>query len=639
MMRLIALALGGLLLSVGWAAPAVGATGYTMATTAHYVVQPAAGRIGVTVTVEFKNTTPDTGTQISAFDRIELPVQTGASEAKATDGTGALVSGLAVRDGMTVAFVTPRTRIRFGQVSRFTLTFALADLAAPAVHVRPDVVDFVAWGFGTSSAVTIDLPPTLQVHSDGDPLATDAGPVRIRLTSGPIADPTQWLARLTATGPISFLTLTRRVTLASATVELQIRAWATDQAWGDRVAATASQALPLLEAATGMPYPRVGPLVLTESIPASEISEASATTGEIQVGYSASDFTVVHQLAHIWVSPQLTTERWLAEGLASHFAEQIGAALSIDPPYAPEARAAELAADAFPLDAWGLPSTDASRDAYGYAASWAVIDQAARLAGEGNLRRALARGVEGRSAYDPATPTGSASGPPSTPIDSRRLLDQLSEQSGIDLGDLFAARVFAPGAAQELDQRAVARLAYRALLDQAGDWGAPEAIRVAMSSWTFDDALRQLGDARRWMTERDQLLHSLDQVGLTPPDRLRDRYLADGGGPGALAELDAERAVVEAFATAEQRAGGSRGLVERIGLFATDDGPRMLADARTAFVAGDLRTASELVAAVEHRLDGAFGDGLLRVGVALLLLAVLAVVGRRRRRTHYTAAQ
>ncbi len=643
MKRLAAVLLGGLLLSTAWAAPAAGATGYTMLTAAHYVVQPAAGRIGVTVTVDFKNTTPDTGSRISAFDRIELPVQAGASEARATDAKGALIVGLAVRDGITVASVTPRTRVRFGQEIRFTLTFALVDLAAPPLHVRPEVAEFVAWGFGTASEVTIDLPPDLQVNSDGDPMTTDAGPVRIRLTSGPIADPTKWLVRLTAIGPTSFTTLTRRVTLASATVELQVRSWTTDQAWGNRVLATASQALPLLEAATGLPYPRVGPLVLTESVPAIGTAEASATsTGEIQVAYSASDFTVVHQLAHVWASPQLTAERWLAEGLASHFAEQVGASLSIDPPYASEARAVKLAADAFPLETWGAPSTGAAADAYGYAASWAVIDQAARLVGEGNLRLALARWVEGLSAYDPTSPAGNARSTASSPIDSRRMLDQLSEVNGVDLGDLFGAQVFGPEAAPELHQRVVARLAYRSLLDQAGDWGAPGAIRVAMSNWAFDDALRQLGDARRWLGERDQFLRSLDQVGLTPPDRLLDRYLADGGGSGAQAELDAERAVVEAFAAAERRASAQKGIVERIGLFANDDAARMLANARASFAGGDLRTASELVAAVEHRLDAALGDGLLRISVATLLLvvaSVLALLARRRRRTHYTAAQ
>ncbi len=642
MRRLLGLLLGGLLTSAAWAAPLAAAAGYTMQTTAQYVVDPAAGRINVTVQVDFSNTTPDPAGRLSAFDRIELPVQEGASQASAADDRGALAVELAVRDGITVASVTPRTRVRFEQEARFTLSFVLADQAAPDLHIRPEVVEFVAWGFGTASEVTIDLLPNLEVRSDGDPLTADAGPERIRLSSGPIADPTRWLVRLTAIGQTTFTTLTRRVTLASATVEVQVRAWSTDQAWGDRVAATVAQALPRLEAEVGLPYPRVGPLVLVESVPAADATEESATSSaEIQVDFSASAFTLIHQLAHVWASPQLVAERWLREGLASHLAERVAGPLAIDPPYAPATRVTELATDAFPLEEWGAGSDGATADAYGYAASWAVIDRVAEALGEAKLRLALARGAEGLSAYDPAAPSGAAAGPAAHPIDSRRMLDLLTEVSGVDLGDLFGAQVFGPAAAPELHLRAVARLAYRSLLEKAGDWGAPDAIRAAMAAWAFDDAIRQLGDARRWLGERDRFLLALDAADLTPPDRLRERYRAGGGGRGARAELDAERAVVEAMAAAEERVRAPHGIVEQIGLFASDDSHRMLADARVSFTDGDLRTASQLIAAAEHRLDGALVDGLLRIGAAALLVvvAVPVVRARRGRRTHYTAAQ
>lgn len=644
MRRLLGLLLVGLLTSAAWAAPLAGAAGYTMQTTARYVVDPEAGRINVTVQVDFSNTTPDPAGRLSVFDRIELPVQQGASEASAADDKGALAVGLAVRDGITVASVTPRTRVRFGQEARFTLSFVLADQAAPDLHIRPEVVEFAAWGYGIASEVTIDLPPNLEVRSDGDALTADAGPERIRLSSGPIADPTRWLVRVTAIGPTTFTTLTRRVTLASATVELQVRAWSTDQAWGDRVVATASQALRHLEAEAGLPYPRVGPLVVVESVPAADATEESTTsTAEIQVAFSASNFTLIHQLAHVWASPQLAAERWVREGLASYLAERVAGALAVDPPYAPATRATELAADAFPLEEWGAASDGATADAYGYAASWAVINRVAETLGEAKLRLALARGAAGLSAYDPVAPNGAAAGPAAPPIDARRMLDQLTEVSGIDLGDLFGAQVFGAEAAPELQLRAVARLAYGSLLEEAGDWGAPDPIRAAMAVWAFDDAIRQLGDARRWLRERDRFLLELDEAGLAPPDRLRERYRAEGGGPDAQAELDAERAVVEAMAAAEERVGAPRGILEQIGLFGSDDGARMLADARVSFGDGDLRTASELIAAAEHRLDGALVDGLLRIGTAVLLLlvvvAALVVRARRGRGTHYTAGQ
>jgi hypothetical protein len=237
--------------------------------------------------------------------------------------------------------------------------------------------------------------------------------------------------------------------------------------------------------------------------------------------------------------------------------------------------------------------------------------------------------------FDPTT------APPPPPIDSRRLLDLLSEVSGLDMGVLFGEEVFGPAAAPELRSRAAARLAYASLLDLGRGWGAPDAIRTAMAEWAFDDALAQMQDARRWLEDRDRFLLAVDAAGLAAPDRLRQRYQADGGGPGARAELDAERAVVGAMVAAAERVACPRGIVEQLGLFAGDDGSRLLSDAGASFAGGDLRTASQLIAAVGHRLDGALVDGLLRIGALALFLVVaaLALRARPRHSTHYTAAQ
>jgi len=646
MTRPLALLLGGLLLGglVGWAAasPAIAADGYTMKTTAHYAVDPAAGRIEVAVGVEFTNTTPDAAGRLSSFDRIQLPVQDGATDATAADSLGGLTVGIAERDGVTVATVAARSRVRFGKTARFTLRFVLADQAASGVHVRPEVVEFAAWGFGTESEVTVVLPPGMAVSSLGDPLTSESGDAGTTLRSGPIGDPTTWLARITATGPVTYTTVAHRVTLASATVDLQIRSWSTDPAWGDRVGSIAAAALPLLESAVGLPYPRVGPLTLIESVPEAGAPEGEATSNAaLQIAFSSSDFTVIHQLAHLWANAQLLTEHWLQEGLASHLSARVGDELGVDAPYRPAEQAAALEADAFPLEEWGSSAVGARADAYGYAASWALFDQAAAAVGEGNLRLALARGTAGISAYAPV----SADAPGSTPrpIDARRLLDQLSEVGGLDLGELFAARVFPPDLTSELHLRAVARLAYRSLLQQAGDWGAPLVIRAAMTDWAFPDALSELGQPRAWLDARDQFLTALGQAGLTAPQRLRDRYLSDGGGPAAEAELNAERAVLDALMAGADRVAAPRSIAEAVGLIGGDDGSGMLADARASFVGGDLRGASEGLAALDHRMDGASVDGALRiaaVAAGLLLLGTVLVAGRRhRRRTHYTAAQ
>jgi len=50
------------------------------------------------------------------------------------------------------------------------LTYTLADGDDPQLRVRPSVVVFPAWGFGTTSEVTVTVPGGYEVRVDGDPL-------------------------------------------------------------------------------------------------------------------------------------------------------------------------------------------------------------------------------------------------------------------------------------------------------------------------------------------------------------------------------------------------------------------------------------------------------------------------------------
>src|SRR4029078_2708721 len=178
-----------LLLPLGPASPATAAE-YAMATVAEYSIDPAAGAITVTVSVMFTNTLPDPPGQISAFTHVDLAIQAGASSVAARDETGQLAVAVQPGDAGQVAPVTTRSRVRYNASASFTLTYQLMDGAAADLHVRPDVVRFPAWGFGTSSQVTVRLPADFDATADGDHMTTgvddDKGVV---LTSGPIADP------------------------------------------------------------------------------------------------------------------------------------------------------------------------------------------------------------------------------------------------------------------------------------------------------------------------------------------------------------------------------------------------------------------------------------------------------------------
>ena len=645
MIRRLAVALALILQTVPLLVPShAAAAEYSMSTVARYVADSAAGEIGVTVDVTFTNTTPNPSGQLSAFDRIDLAIQAGASQVTASDSKGTLTVELVTRDGGQVASVRPRARVLYNHSVSFTLGYRLLDGSAPDVHVRFEVIRFAAWGFGTTSDVTVELPVTYEARADGDPMVIATGGPVLRLTSGPIPDPAAWLALITATQPSSFATHSGSIALATGTVDLQVRAWTGDAAWGERTLATLAAGLPALEEAIGLPYPRVGPLVVTEAVGGEgSVDQPPSLAAEVQVAFDADTFTLLHQAAHIWVGDQLAADRWIREGLASHEAARVAASLGAMLPYDPAARAANLGADAFPLVGWDSAQRGAAGDAYAYAASWALVDRIATTIGEALLARALQRVVAGTSAYDPADSDQlPSSGLRFAPLDTRRFLDQLAAASGVDLSHLFSQSALGPAADVELAQRRSARDAYDRLLRSAADWGAPDPIRNAMAEWRFDEASAEMEVASAWLVDRDRLIANLTTAGLTTPDELGRRFAAGGGGPDSRAELAAESAVVDAYLDVQTRAVASQGLLESIGLFAADDPRQLLVQAATQFTSGDLQAAAGTLDAAQVQLNRALTNGIVRIASAVVLLTVIVLLSglriRRRGGTHYTAA-
>ncbi|MDH4334420.1 MAG: hypothetical protein OEW24_04050 [Chloroflexota bacterium] len=616
--------------------PLDAATGYTMETHVRYAVNADARQIAVSVEVIFTNTTPDSGRASSGFDQVELAVHQGASQLEAEDASGPLTASL-VTDGVEHASVSMRSRVRADATATFVVRYVLDD-GSPDVHVRPQVVQFAAWAIGTAGDVSVEVPADYEVRSAGQEMTVrDEGGTTV-LESGPIVDPAGWAVRISGVRESSYVTESASVALASGTVDLRVSAWPDDPGWGRRTLALLVAALPILEEAVGLPYPRVGPLVVRESVAdPSSIGEPLTSGAEILAAFDEPEFTVLHQAAHLWIDERLAADVWIREGLASHIAASAARVLGVDLPYDPARRSSDLQGAAFPLNAW-----TADTDAYGHAAAWALIDRIGATIGEGRLRLALARIAAGITGYSPADPEPVAvDGRPFAPTDSRRFLDQLSAVSGSDLSDAFAATVFGLDARDELASRAVARFALADLLSVAGDWGAPESLLGAMAEWRFEEARREISDARAWLTDRDALVIQVAAMGLSTPTRLRDAYRADGGGPDARAELDAAQAVVQAYATVRQRAATEQGPLETIGLLGGADPDALLAAAAAAFGQGDLRGAAEDIDLASAQLDRSSSDALVRISVVMVLIGLVGYgalrVAQRSRDDGYTA--
>jgi len=256
---------------------------------------------------------------------------------------------------------------------------------------------------------------------------------------------------------------------------------------------------------------------------------------------------------------------------------------------------------------------------------------------------ALRRIVAGVPAYDPIDPDAAdVPDPRFAPVDTRRLLDQLSAVSGDDLASLFGQVAFGPDAELELAQRGTARRAYERLLSAAGDWGAPDPVRSAMGGWRFDEARAGIDAAAAWLEARDDLVGQIADAGLATPQRLRDRYTLAGGGPDATAELEGERAIVERYLALRDRIEGPLDPLEAIGLFAASDPGETLAEAASEFGTGDLQPAAAALDRLELRLNRAPSDGAVRLASVAVLAALLGLGAgaalRRRSGSHYTAA-
>jgi hypothetical protein len=610
------------------AAGPVAAAEYTLESDARYQIRTEQGEIGVRVALEFTNTTPNPSGRFSIFEEIRLAVHDEATELAARDAGGKLRVRDAVRSlrGEDVHVVTIQLRegIRYEESVRVVLTYVLPDGDGGQPRVRPSLAIFPAWSFGTSGAVSIDIPAGYEMRVDGDPLTEDGD----QLVSGPIDDPAAWVALVTAVGPAAHAAHEATVPLEGGTADLVVRAFPDDERWGTRTLETVSAALPLIEEELGLPYPLLGQLILVESVPATVagFGESPATGTEIPVSFDQPPFTALHQVAHVWLPSTLVEDRWISEGLASKVAASVAAELDLEAPFEPAAEAEAHRDAAYPLDAWPA-TTDPEIEAYGYAASWAFIDEIESAAGEEAIPAVLSRVAASVGSYEPgeaaSPPVSNGAGEPASPLTSRSFLDHLEAVTSADLAPLFADRVLGEADVALLEQRAAARDDFDALVATAVGWGAPDPVASAMAGWRFEEATAQMDDARAWLAERDTLLAEMAAVGLSAPDRLVQAYRANGGGAEAQSELAAEREVVDAYAAAAVRVNAERSFIERLGLVGGPDPDVHLAMANGQFTSGDLRGSLESTAEAERILDLGPTAGIVRI-ISLLLVALLA---------------
>jgi hypothetical protein len=626
----------GLIGSFGGVRPVLAAE-YTLESMATYDVLPDDRVVAVAVDLEFTNTTPDPEGQFSIFEELRLAIHDGATNVTARDEEGELEVSVDDESGVNVATIALREGLRYEQTAAVELDYRLVDGASREVRVGPSLVAFPAWGFGTASEVEVKIPAGFEIRVDGDGLTEAADGT---LTSGPIDDPDAWLAVVTALGPADYITFEMTVPLQGGTADVVVRAFGDDPEWGEATRDLVTEALPVLEREIGLPYPLIGQLIITEGAPTDTTGFGEPVTrrSEITVAHDQPPFTIVHQLAHVWLDTSLIEARWIGEGMASDLAARAAEELEIEPPYDPAVEAEERSADAIQLDAWGA-STDPAQASYAYAASWALIEEIRDEVGDDALRDVLTRTTASIGAYDGAGGETPFSASPQEPLTSRSFLDQLGAVADVDFADRFAELVLNADDVALLPDRQAARDAFDELIEAAQGWGAPDPVRAAMGAWRFDEAMPDIDAAADWLIDRDALVADMERVGLSRPERLPQAYRAYGGGPEAVEELDAERIVVDAYAATAEQVNEPRSLLARLGLIGATDPVTYLNMANGLFAEGDLRGAMVNIEAAQRVLDSAETTGIVRLTSLVLLVVALAAIAITvfRRRASYTA--
>ena len=398
----------------------------------------------------------------------------------------------------------------------------------------------------------------------------------------------------------------------------------------------------------GLPYPSPGTLTVEEAA-TSRLGEYAGVynslTAIIRVRYDADAYVGLHEAAHIWFNGDLFRDRWIGEAYAEFYGVQ--AAQAIGATGEAFDLTDELLANKIPLNDWGeIGAVEIGVEEYAYAATYhlaLLIFERTDLAG---LRAVWLGAHNSEMAYQPAN----GEGDPEKGVDFglegwQQLLDLLDARAGASFDDLWTDWVVNADEQREMEDRAVARDQYVAVVEDAGAWNLPKDLRYAMGSWKFDQAETAMASASEVLDARDKIQADAGDLHLTPPAYLQQLFERDGGLKAAKAEAELQIGALTDIAATTDRLAEKESLLESIGLLGADPAAE-LASARKAFEADQLHVASNDAERALAERAGAAEAGQTRVLVAgggVLLVSGATFAGfriraRRRRMTTATAA-
>jgi hypothetical protein len=642
-----------LVLAPSGADTALGAsTKLTLLTDSRYDVQPGRHRVHVTVDITATNHTSETRIRRYFFDHANLAVLPGTTGFKITSsGVHPSVRVASRPKGYTLLSIGFGRKLYSGRSMTLRLTFDLNDSGAgpaSAVRITDSLATFPVWAYASDgvsgSTVRVVFPPGYSIEeANGTMGKAQSGPNGTQVfSSGPVASPLRFSAYFIADRPGAFSDTPLNLTVAGQPLQVVVRPWADDPAWGKRMVGLVRAALPALGDAIGLPYEGSGPLVVEEAIGRTKgapIGQFDPAAARVRVAYYADSSTALREIALAWFNGGMLADRWADEAFASYYAESAARTLKIK--VTPAVMTPAVARAKLPLNSWQPAGrADDPPTTFANVAGLTLARAVAARAGAQGLQAVWRAAAAGEAAEQPVIGSEQAEVSTEGPPDWRGLLDLLETRTGKGYDDLWRTWVVTPEQAALLDRRAEARDLYDRTIEAAGDWRLPASVRRALDNWQFDQATVILVQTTDVLEMLEPLRLSAEATGVSLPPTVKELFERTGSPAMAGAEVDAERRAISELAQAKDARPATVDVPVWLGLL--DAQPdALIARAGDAFSRGDLPAAVQSAQDAKAIWEVAPDTGRRRfvalilsalIVLAIALLTVRSRAGDRRRR-------
>jgi hypothetical protein len=605
-----------------------------------FTVRPD-GSVHVDITATISNHGSCPAGYVCWYDSVGLPIPSAAAGVGSDAGS---VRTAPEDRFFEDAIVTLSSRLYVGTTRTMHVGFDLVGgpRQDPFVRTNAAYSEFYAFGDGDNGRVdvTVVVPDTFSATIDFATMSQHDDGTNTTYRATGITDPATWAAAVTARNDKALVH--RSFTISGHAISL--RSWPGDDQWATFVESQVRRGVPVLERLVASPLPKQGTLEITETAAPYLYGYAgwyTAAKNTIEIGDDLDATVVLHEISHEWFNSDRFVDRWVNEGLAQEYSTRAVSALGekSEQPTAPAANDTGRLA----LDDWSHPdfrsTVSDAQEKYGYNASFFVMRQISNEIGAARMRTVIQSALRDDITYRGTVAVEHRS----DPVGWRQLLDLFDGLGGSKRADaLFERYTVSSSERPELTARRDARAAYARLASRAGGWGAPLAVRVSMSDWSFAEARARIVAATQLLATRDDIEHSLAPYRVALVPALRAQYASSRDLTAMGRQLADVQATARRVVLAHQRTGAPRGLFQRVGLIGADPAAHVRrADA--AFAAGQYPTAASEADAATSQVAGAASAGRTRILIVLGVLFAI-VVGvlvirrfRRRRRARRSA--